>query len=195
MGGLSEVVEPEWLVFTISDRPEKDLYELIVVVLADLGDGRTEMAFEQHGRMSARGVRTRRVGLGVLLRPYGRPPRGPRSSTSAESELDEPRGGPSADAGGGTRTRTPLRGTPAFKAGASHPFRHPGGRVYAAATSRAGAGSGRTAPARGTGARGRTPRRRPRRTSCTSPEIRCPCRRLTTQAPRANLSPSGRAGP
>ncbi len=30
-------------------------------------------------------------------------------------------------AGGGTRTRTSPLGTPAFKAGASHPFRHPGG--------------------------------------------------------------------
>ena len=51
-GVYREVVEPERLVFTISDRPEKDLYELIVVVLTDLGDGRTEMAFEQHGRMA-----------------------------------------------------------------------------------------------------------------------------------------------
>ena len=30
------------------------------------------------------------------------------------------------DAGGGTRTSTPPLGTTAFKAGASHPFRHPG---------------------------------------------------------------------
>ena len=51
-GVYREVVEPERLVFTISDQPEKDLYELIVVVLTDLGDGRTEMAFEQHGRMA-----------------------------------------------------------------------------------------------------------------------------------------------
>ncbi len=51
-GVYREVVEPERLVFTISDRPEKDLYELIVVVLTDRVGGRTEMAFEQHGRMS-----------------------------------------------------------------------------------------------------------------------------------------------
>jgi uncharacterized protein YndB with AHSA1/START domain len=51
-GIYREVVEPERLVFTISDRPEKDHYELIVVVLTDLGGGRTEMAFEQHGRLS-----------------------------------------------------------------------------------------------------------------------------------------------
>ena len=48
-----EVVEPERLVFTVSDQPEEDAYELISVVLTDLGDGRTEMRFEQRGRMSA----------------------------------------------------------------------------------------------------------------------------------------------
>src|SRR2546422_95860 len=31
-----------------------------------------------------------------------------------------------ASAGGGTRTRTPPRGTPDFKSGAYHQFRHPG---------------------------------------------------------------------
>jgi uncharacterized protein YndB with AHSA1/START domain len=52
-GEYREVVEPERLVFTISDRPGEDAFELIVVVLRDLGDGRTEMRFEQHGRMAA----------------------------------------------------------------------------------------------------------------------------------------------
>jgi uncharacterized protein YndB with AHSA1/START domain len=51
-GVYREVVEPERLVFTISDQPEKDRYELIVVVLTDLGHGRTEMLLEQHGLMS-----------------------------------------------------------------------------------------------------------------------------------------------
>jgi uncharacterized protein YndB with AHSA1/START domain len=51
-GEYREVVEPERLVFTISDQPG-DAYELITVVLTDLGDGRTEMRFEQRGRMSA----------------------------------------------------------------------------------------------------------------------------------------------
>ena len=51
-GVYREVAEPERLVFTISDRPEKDLYELIVVVLTDLGDGRTEMLLEQRGLQS-----------------------------------------------------------------------------------------------------------------------------------------------
>jgi uncharacterized protein YndB with AHSA1/START domain len=52
-GEYREVVEPERLVFTISDRPADDAYELVIVVLTDLGDGRTEMRFEQRGRMSA----------------------------------------------------------------------------------------------------------------------------------------------
>lgn len=51
-GEYREVVEPERLVFTISDQPGDDLYELITVVLTDLGDGRTEMLFEQRGSMS-----------------------------------------------------------------------------------------------------------------------------------------------
>ena len=52
-GEYREVVEPERLVFTVSDQPEEGAYELISVVLTDLGDGRTEMRFEQRGRMSA----------------------------------------------------------------------------------------------------------------------------------------------
>ena len=47
-GDFREVVEPERLVFTISDRPD-EVYELIVVVLVELADGRTEMRFEQRG--------------------------------------------------------------------------------------------------------------------------------------------------
>jgi uncharacterized protein YndB with AHSA1/START domain len=52
-GEYREVVEPERLVFTLSDQPAEELYELVIVVLTDLGDGRTEMLFEQRGRMSA----------------------------------------------------------------------------------------------------------------------------------------------
>ena len=50
-GEFREVDEPARLVFTITDRPEEDLFELVTVVLADLGDGRTEMRFEQRGHM------------------------------------------------------------------------------------------------------------------------------------------------
>ncbi len=52
-GEYREVVEPERLVFIISDEPGEDAYELVTVVLTDLGDGRTEMFFQQRGRMSA----------------------------------------------------------------------------------------------------------------------------------------------
>jgi uncharacterized protein YndB with AHSA1/START domain len=51
-GEYLEVVEPERLVFTLSDQPDEEAYELITVVLADLGAGRTEMHFQQRGRLS-----------------------------------------------------------------------------------------------------------------------------------------------
>jgi uncharacterized protein YndB with AHSA1/START domain len=52
-GEYLEVVAPERLVFTISDKPGDDRRELVTVVFTDLGDGRTEMRFQQLGRMSA----------------------------------------------------------------------------------------------------------------------------------------------
>jgi uncharacterized protein YndB with AHSA1/START domain len=48
-GEYREVTEPERLEFTISDEPGEERYELCTVVLTDLGDGRTEMLFEQRG--------------------------------------------------------------------------------------------------------------------------------------------------
>jgi uncharacterized protein YndB with AHSA1/START domain len=48
-GEYREVDEPERLVFTLSDQPDDEAYELITVVLTDLGDGRTEMRFQQRG--------------------------------------------------------------------------------------------------------------------------------------------------
>ena len=48
-GEYREVAPPERLVFTVSDQPADDRYELVTVVLTDLGDGRTEMRFEQRG--------------------------------------------------------------------------------------------------------------------------------------------------
>jgi uncharacterized protein YndB with AHSA1/START domain len=50
-GEYREVAAPERLVFTVSDRPDEDRYELVTVVLTDLGDGRTEMLFRQRGHM------------------------------------------------------------------------------------------------------------------------------------------------
>ena len=52
-GEYREVAAPERLVFTISDEPGGDPYELVTVVLTDLGDGRTEMRLEQRGNMPA----------------------------------------------------------------------------------------------------------------------------------------------
>ena len=51
-GEYREVAEPERLVFTVSDQPGEEAYELVTVVLTDLGDGRTEMLFQQRGRMT-----------------------------------------------------------------------------------------------------------------------------------------------
>jgi uncharacterized protein YndB with AHSA1/START domain len=51
-GQYLEVVEPERLIFTVSDRPDEDAFELVTVVLTRLGDDRTEMRFEQRGSMS-----------------------------------------------------------------------------------------------------------------------------------------------
>jgi uncharacterized protein YndB with AHSA1/START domain len=51
-GQYLEVDEPRRLVFTLSDQPDVDDYEPVTVVLIDLGDGRTEMQFEQRGRLS-----------------------------------------------------------------------------------------------------------------------------------------------
>jgi uncharacterized protein YndB with AHSA1/START domain len=50
-GEYREVVEPERLVLTLSDQPEPDRYELVTVVLTDVGDGRTEMLLQQRGDM------------------------------------------------------------------------------------------------------------------------------------------------
>ena len=52
-GEYLEVVAPERLVLTFSDRPD-EVYELVTVVLNDLGAGRTEMLFEQRGHMRPR---------------------------------------------------------------------------------------------------------------------------------------------
>lgn len=49
-GDYLEVAAPERLVLTFSDGPD-ELYELVTVILNDLGAGRTEMLFEQRGHM------------------------------------------------------------------------------------------------------------------------------------------------
>jgi uncharacterized protein YndB with AHSA1/START domain len=49
-GEYLEAVVPERLVLTFSNPPDGD-YELVTVVLNDLGAGRTEMLFEQRGHL------------------------------------------------------------------------------------------------------------------------------------------------
>ena len=63
-GEYVEVDEPERLVFTVSDQPGDDRYELVTVVLTDLGDGRTEMLFEQRGQMGPEQYEAAKTGWG-----------------------------------------------------------------------------------------------------------------------------------
>ena len=50
-GEYREVAAPERLVFTITNQPGGDQYELCTIQLNDLGNGHTEMHFEQRGHM------------------------------------------------------------------------------------------------------------------------------------------------
>jgi uncharacterized protein YndB with AHSA1/START domain len=66
-GEYQEVVEPERLVFSLSDQPGDKAYELITVVLSDLGDGRTEMLFRQSGRLPAAVYERAKEGWGTFF--------------------------------------------------------------------------------------------------------------------------------
>jgi uncharacterized protein YndB with AHSA1/START domain len=66
-GEYLEVDPPARLVLTMSDQPEDVPGELIVVVLTDLGDGRTEMLLEQHGTMPPEAYAAARNGWGKFL--------------------------------------------------------------------------------------------------------------------------------
>jgi uncharacterized protein YndB with AHSA1/START domain len=48
-GEYRELVEPARLVLTFSDQPGEEAHEVVTVEFTDLGDGRTEMRFEQRG--------------------------------------------------------------------------------------------------------------------------------------------------
>jgi uncharacterized protein YndB with AHSA1/START domain len=63
-GEYRVVAEPERLVFTMSDQ---DRDELITIVLTDLGDGRTEMRFEQRGHTRPDGYERTAEGWGVFF--------------------------------------------------------------------------------------------------------------------------------
>jgi uncharacterized protein YndB with AHSA1/START domain len=52
-GEYRELVEPERIVFTLSDQSTPDAeHALVIVELGDVGEGRTEMRFEQRGSLS-----------------------------------------------------------------------------------------------------------------------------------------------
>jgi uncharacterized protein YndB with AHSA1/START domain len=63
-GEYLEVVEPERLVFTVTDKPGDDRHELVTVVLRELDDGRTEMQFEQRGHMGPEQYEAAKTGWG-----------------------------------------------------------------------------------------------------------------------------------
>lgn len=52
-GEYREIVKPERIVFTLSDQPPPDAVPALVLVeLGDVGEGGTEMRFEQRGSLS-----------------------------------------------------------------------------------------------------------------------------------------------
>lgn len=67
-GRYQEVAPPERLVLTMTDQPEGgDRYALITVVLTDLGDGRTEMHFEQRDEQTPEEHKRARAGWGKFF--------------------------------------------------------------------------------------------------------------------------------
>jgi uncharacterized protein YndB with AHSA1/START domain len=70
-GKYREVERPERLVFTISDQPDPELFDLIVVVLTDLGEDRTEMLFEQRGWMGPEQYEAAKRGWGGFFDRLG----------------------------------------------------------------------------------------------------------------------------
>jgi uncharacterized protein YndB with AHSA1/START domain len=67
-GFYREVAEPSRVVFTITDIPPPDAdYHLITVELVDLGEGRTEMRFEQRGPMPQEQVEAAGAGWGKFF--------------------------------------------------------------------------------------------------------------------------------
>ena len=67
-GRYQEVVPPERLVLTMSDLPAGgDRYALITVVFTDLGDGRTEMHFEQRDDQTPEEHKRARSGWGKFF--------------------------------------------------------------------------------------------------------------------------------
>jgi uncharacterized protein YndB with AHSA1/START domain len=66
-GEYLTVEAPERLELTMTDRPGEPERALIRVVLKDLGDGRTEMYFEQRGDMPPEAFEAAKRGWGVFF--------------------------------------------------------------------------------------------------------------------------------
>jgi uncharacterized protein YndB with AHSA1/START domain len=66
-GEYQEVVEPSRVAFTVTDQNPEAGYHLVTVDLVDLGDGRTEMRFEQRGPMKPGQVRAAGAGWQVFF--------------------------------------------------------------------------------------------------------------------------------
>jgi uncharacterized protein YndB with AHSA1/START domain len=67
-GEYLEVEPTERLVFTVSDQPDSDLYELCTVELIEIGDGRTEMRLQQSGQLPAEVYKRAREGWATFFR-------------------------------------------------------------------------------------------------------------------------------
>jgi uncharacterized protein YndB with AHSA1/START domain len=89
-GEYLEVMAPQRLVFTVTDQPGDDAFELVTVLLTDLGGNRTEMLFEQRGSMTPEQYERATEGWGgffdrmaerlVTAGPAGDPASPPRDS-------------------------------------------------------------------------------------------------------------------
>jgi len=63
-GEYMDVDEPSRLVFLVSDQPPGGRYEYVSVELRDLGDGRTEMHFQQSGELPPEVYEAAKTGWG-----------------------------------------------------------------------------------------------------------------------------------
>jgi uncharacterized protein YndB with AHSA1/START domain len=66
-GEFVEVDKPSRLVMTLTDEPDGDRYALVTIVLTELGDGRTEMQFEQSGPLPPEAYEPAKAGWGKFF--------------------------------------------------------------------------------------------------------------------------------
>ena len=66
-GSYHDVKEPERLVFTVTDNPDDDRFDIVTVELRVLGDGRTEMKLGQRGWMEPEQYEPAKRGWGGFM--------------------------------------------------------------------------------------------------------------------------------